>query len=99
VRVETKFENGEVVINIHIPIRTEVNAEDALRIPRLALTPSEAKIFPLLSKGLTNKEVGNAIGMTERTVKSHVSNLLLKFNFHSRIDFVRNFGIMKDEAA
>ena len=43
-----------------------------------ALTPRELEVLPLLAQGLLNKEIADALDITERTVKFHVSSILAK---------------------
>lgn len=44
----------------------------------------EEQVIILISKKFSNKQIGNALGISERTVKFHVSNILQKFNAKSR---------------
>jgi DNA-binding NarL/FixJ family response regulator len=46
--------------------------------PLSYLTAREEQIMSLLLKRDSNKEIGNALGISERTVKYHVSNILQK---------------------
>jgi len=50
------------------------------------LTAREAEILQLLMRRLTNKEISSAIGISERTVKFHVSNILGKLQLGDRRD-------------
>jgi len=50
------------------------------------LTAREAEILQLLMRRLTNKEISSAIGISERTVKFHVSNILGKLQLEDRRD-------------
>ena len=38
----------------------------------------------LVTQGLSNREVGKALGISERTVDAHVQHILNKLGFHSR---------------
>jgi DNA-binding NarL/FixJ family response regulator len=49
-----------------------------------ALTPRELEVLQLLAEGLTNERIGERIGLTSRTVKTHVQNLLLKLDVPDR---------------
>lgn len=51
---------------------------------RESLTPRETDILRCLGRGLSNKTIGRELGIEERTVKTHVSNLLSKLNLSSR---------------
>lgn len=48
------------------------------------LTAREAEILQLLMRRLTNKEISSALGISERTVKFHVSNILSKLQLQDR---------------
>jgi DNA-binding NarL/FixJ family response regulator len=48
------------------------------------LTIREEQIYALLTKGLSNRKIGSLIGISERTVKFHVSNILRKRQASSR---------------
>lgn len=55
------------------------------RAPELsALTPREHEVLGAVAEGLTNRQVGRRLGMQERTVAVHVSNVLRKTNTRSR---------------
>lgn len=49
------------------------------------LTQRELEVLKLLSKGLTNKEIAEALGIKERTIEFHVSNILEKLHLTSRV--------------
>jgi two-component system response regulator DevR len=53
--------------------------------PRLAaLNPREREVLALLADGLTNRQIGARLSLTEKTVKNYVSSLLSKLGFQSR---------------
>jgi len=49
------------------------------------LTRREIEILQLVSDGLSNKEIGSRLSITEGTVKNHVHNSLEKLHFENRI--------------
>ncbi|TYC98632.1 response regulator transcription factor [Arthrobacter echini] len=52
---------------------------------RLAgLTTQEKKVLTLIGDGLTNREIGAALFLAEKTVKNYVSSILSKLGFQSR---------------
>jgi len=57
------------------------------------LTMREEQIVVFLSKRFSNKEIGNTLKISERTVKFHVSNILQKFNVENRKEIQ---GIIKN---
>jgi two-component system, NarL family, response regulator LiaR len=48
------------------------------------LTERETEVLRLLAQGLSNKEIAQRLVIGERTVKTHVSNVLAKLNVASR---------------
>lgn len=49
-----------------------------------ALTPREIEVLQLLAEGMTNQQVGSRLGLSARTIKTHVQNLLLKLDVPDR---------------
>jgi two-component system, NarL family, response regulator LiaR len=48
------------------------------------LTERETEVLRLLAEGRANKEIARTLGIGERTVKTHVSNVLTKLGLQSR---------------
>ncbi|MGG1594741.1 LuxR C-terminal-related transcriptional regulator [Terribacillus saccharophilus] len=48
------------------------------------LTTREEETLQLLAEGLTNKDIGEKLNISEKTVKNHVSNLMRKLNVNDR---------------
>ena len=53
------------------------------------LTEREAEVLGLLSKGLANKQIAATLGISEHTVKFHVSSIYAKLNVTNRTEAVR----------
>jgi DNA-binding NarL/FixJ family response regulator len=49
-----------------------------------ALTPREIEVLQLLAEGMTNQQVGARLGLSARTIKTHVQNLLVKLDVPDR---------------
>ena len=49
-----------------------------------ATTPRELQVARLLADGLTNRQVGVRLGISEKTAENHVDNILSKLGFASR---------------
>ncbi len=62
--------------------RLRADAEPAGRVA--ALTPRERSVLELLSEGLTNREIGARMSLSENTVKNHVSHVLDKLGVSRR---------------
>lgn len=56
--------------------------------PPGVLTPREMEILRLISQGLTNKEIGGRLHLSENTVKGYVKDILAKMGAHNRIEAV-----------
>ena len=52
------------------------------------LTPKEREVFSLLTKGLSNRTIGEHLHITEGTVKMHVSRLFSKMSVKSRTELI-----------
>jgi DNA-binding NarL/FixJ family response regulator len=48
------------------------------------LTRTELEVIELLVTGMTNREIGGELGVGTETVKSHVSNVLVKLGVRNR---------------
>lgn len=49
------------------------------------LSSRELDVSKLVSKGFTNKEIANDLGITERTVKAHISTIFSKLHIKDRV--------------
>ena len=54
-----------------------------------SLTPREQGVLEQLASGLGNKQIAAALGISERTVKFHISSLFTKLGAANRTDAVR----------
>jgi two-component system response regulator DevR len=50
----------------------------------IPLTAREREILPLLAAGQTNREIGGALFLSDKTVKNYVSSILKKFDLQRR---------------
>ena len=49
-----------------------------------SLTPRETEVLKWMKNGKTNWEIAVILGITERTVKFHITNILAKLNASTR---------------
>jgi two-component system, NarL family, response regulator len=62
----------------------EVAAQLAERLPNSELSAREMEVLQLIAKGLSNREIANALSVTEGTIKFHVINILNKLGANDR---------------
>lgn len=53
-----------------------------------ALTGREVEVLHLVARGLTNKAIGQKLGISDRTVQGHLANIYGKLNVNSRTEAV-----------
>jgi DNA-binding NarL/FixJ family response regulator len=58
-------------------------------VMRVQLTPRELATLRLMADGKSNKEIGTDLGITERTVKTHLGHLFEKLGVTSRTEAVK----------
>lgn len=72
------------------------NAQAPKRPSKDSLSPQERRILALVVKGKTNKEIGKALGLSDKTVKNYLSNAFQKMQVGRRSQaaalFERNPG-------
>jgi DNA-binding NarL/FixJ family response regulator len=79
---------GEVWTPPDVDLTHRSDAESAA-IARLAtLTPQQVRVLMMLSGGLLNKQIAYELGVSEATVKAHVSAILQKLGVESRTQAV-----------
>ena len=66
------------------------------------LTPREREVLRLIASGRANKEIAAQLGISERTVKTHISNIFSKLELTDRTQaalFVHNRGRLEKDSA
>jgi DNA-binding NarL/FixJ family response regulator len=53
------------------------------------LTPTELKVVQLVARGLANREIALQMNVSQRTIESHVSNMLGKTGLSNRTELAR----------
>lgn len=56
-----------------------------------AVTPTEMRVLELVAEGLTNRQIGDRLFVSPRTVESHISKLFPKLNASSRTELAARF--------
>ncbi|MCT9108607.1 response regulator transcription factor [Streptomyces mirabilis] len=66
-------------------LRAEPTETPALAPELAGLSPRERDILALIGDGLTNREIGKKLYLSEKTVKNHISRLLAKLGVQRRV--------------
>jgi DNA-binding NarL/FixJ family response regulator len=76
---------GEVLLDAQAAADAVHRARAAAEDPRLAsLTGQEKRVLDLIADGLTNRQIGERLGIGENTVKNYVTGVLLKLGLTRR---------------
>jgi DNA-binding NarL/FixJ family response regulator len=57
--------------------------------PQPALTPRETEIVKLVAESYTNRQIAEALVISEKTVDRHRANILQKLGLHDRVELTR----------
>jgi two-component system NarL family response regulator len=74
---------------------------DVAPAPTEGLSDRERDVLRLVAQGLANKEIADALGLSEHTVKTHLQNILEKLHLRSRAHaaaYAVQAGLVKDVA-
>jgi len=82
-----QINNGETPLNPLVARRLVVTMSSQRAEPNLleVLTDRELMILPLVVRGMTNKEIGDRLGITLRTVGTHIGNMIRKAGVENRV--------------
>jgi DNA-binding CsgD family transcriptional regulator len=61
------------------------------------LTARETEVYFVLIKGKTDKEIADGLGLSTRTVRFNVSNILGKFGVARRIEFIAMAAVDRED--
>ncbi len=76
---------GELWVPDAVNLEVEDDGEIDQLIQRLlTLTPQQVRVLMMLQDGMLNKQIAYELGISEATVKAHVSGILHKFEVASR---------------
>src|SRR5215207_11178862 len=80
---------GGVCAPFDVNLDARTDAETAGLMARLtSLTPQQVRVLMMLSEGLLNKQIAYELGVSEATIKAHVSAILQKLGVESRTQAV-----------
>lgn len=94
------FEPDELVAQIEASLKqaarmrqspaSESDPELSIQVPfDVELTPTESKVVQFVARGMANREIAESLNVSQRTVESHVSNMLGKTGLHNRTELAR----------
>jgi DNA-binding NarL/FixJ family response regulator len=63
--------------------------EDGRSQPKDQLTPRELEVLKLIAEAYTNRQIADALSLSEKTVESHRGNVLAKLGMRDRVELVR----------
>ena len=58
-------------------------------MPDLHLTPREIEVAKYSAEGLLSKEIGDKLGISQRTVETHKTNIFRKLGINTTVELVR----------
>ena len=72
--------SGRVLLDERTVTRRRADHDD----PTADLTNAERKVLDLIGDGMSNREIGERLGVAEKTVKNHITSLLAKMGLQRR---------------
>jgi two-component system response regulator FixJ len=96
---ELLIEALQNAVRQHVRSRERHQADRAARERYAQLSPREREVLGLIVEGLTNKEIGRALGLSPRTVESHRAHLFDKLEAESLAQLIRRYAALVDADA
>jgi len=83
-----RAEELDQVVDLAVAALATLDADDEVgaRRPTPILTPRELSVLELLTEGHTNREIADALYISQSTAGVHVSNILRKLGAKRRVD-------------
>ncbi len=95
--IRTVMEGG-IATPANLELGTETDPEIDDIIARLkSLTPQQTRVLGMLAEGLLNKQIAYDLGVSEATIKAHVSAVLQKLGVDSRTQAVIKLSRISQE--
>ncbi|THJ10183.1 MAG: response regulator transcription factor [Nitrospira sp. CG24C] len=80
--------NGQSLLSPALTQRAQIRAKarpaQAGPVRKQSLAPQEERVLALVAEGLTNKEIGAALQLSDKTVKNYLSNMFQKLHITRR---------------
>ncbi len=93
---ELLLEALQNAVRQHIKSRARTQTDAITRTRYAQLTEREREVLGLIVGGLTNKEMGRALGLSPRTVETHRANLFDKLEVMSLAQLIRAYAALVD---
>lgn len=72
------------------PGKGGVESGPKIQVPfDVELTPTELRVVQYVARGMANREIAEELNVSQRTIESHVSNMLGKTGLHNRTELAR----------
>ena len=94
---EALLEALQNAVRQHVRSRQRHQADRSARERFAQLSEREREVLGLIVEGLTNKEIGRALGLSPRTVETHRANLFAKLQAESLAQLIRRYAALVDE--
>jgi len=84
------------IFNREIPIQPANGATPSKRTggkqtQSAELSPRQTEVVQLVAQGLSDKQIGNRLGLTEGTVGWYLNRIFVKWQVHSRVEVALRF--------
>jgi DNA-binding CsgD family transcriptional regulator/predicted RNase H-like HicB family nuclease len=79
---------GALCLHLSTKLAALRTQPETVGLARSGLTPRESEIVDLVARGLTNKEIGTALWITENSVKQALKRIFRKLDVSSRAEMV-----------
>jgi len=79
---------GESLLPADVVDKVVAHLQGPQPVQTEALSPRETQVLALLAQGAANKEIARELGISERTVKAHVTGIMNKLGASSRTEAV-----------
>mgnify|MGYP001815123928 CR=1 FL=1 len=92
--------DGEVWLPSGVELRDSGLSGDEVDVAEAvsSLTPHQFRVLMMLSEGLLNKQIAYQLGVSEATIKAHVTAIFRKMNVHNRTQAVLAVQQLKIDA-
>jgi DNA-binding NarL/FixJ family response regulator len=97
--IESLARRARLPLDDERPPEPATGAETAAE--RVGLTAREMDVLRLVASGATNREIGHALYISQKTVSVHVSRILAKLDARTRVEaagLAHRLGLIGDDA-